>query len=127
MTRRRSKTYWAFDTEFIACGLKLSDDVCNFGFANNLGESRVFHTPREVRDFIDKKRFRKLFCWSLRPEFGSLASWALLGIRFNQNPLLAVNTESPQIQRFKIERANGKTTWIYDIQSYFKNMRWRSI
>jgi len=126
MTRTKgSKVFWAFDTEYVACGLKVEDDVCNFGFANNLGESHVFHAPKAVRDFIDRKRFRKLFVWSLKPEFGSLAAWSLLGVHFNKNPLLAVNTESPQVQRFKIERSNGKTTQVYDIQPFFKNMRWK--
>ena len=124
---KRSKVYWAFDTEYISCGRKIQDDVCNFGFANNLGESHVFHKPFEVQNFIDVKRFRKLFVWSLKPEFGSLASWALLGLRFSKNPLFAVNTESPQIQRFKMERSNHKTTWVYDVQPFFKNMRWKNL
>jgi len=118
--------FWAFDTEYIASGLKAQDDVCNFGFANNLGESHVFRRSTDVWKFLIEKRFRRLYVWSLKPEFGSLAAWSLLGHRYNHNPLSAVDPDSPHIQRFKLSRGGEKQTTVYDIQGFFKNMRWKN-
>lgn len=136
-----AKTFWAFDSEYVAAGLKIEDDVANFGFANNYGESKVMHTPQEVHDFIRDMRFQRLFVWSLQPEFGSLASWSLLGLRevydphtlmpVKFNPLRAVNLDSGHVQRFKLERADRKDPakvhkcMVYDVQGFFKNMRWK--
>jgi len=115
-------TYFpAVDSEYISFGKKAEDDVVNVGVFDGR-RAFAYHTPDDFRRWLNTRRPRVLFVWTLRPEFGTFAGWRLLGV---DDPTQAVDLESGQIQRFVIWRDRGKTM-VLDIQPFFKPLSWKT-
>jgi len=62
--------------------------------------------------------------WTLKPEFGTFASWKLLGV---EEPTEAVDLGAESIQRFTVIRSSGQKTLALDIQPFFKPLGYGSL
>ena len=120
----RCKKNWGVDSEYLAAGRKIEDDVCNIGFSDGQNDNRAYRSAEDAKQFLEHKRLSRLYTWTLRPEFGTFASWKLLGV---EDPTRAVNMDFDSIQRFVIIRSNNRKTVVLDIQPFFKPLGLGSI
>lgn len=120
-TLPRRKKFWGCDSEYLSFGEKREDDVINIGFSDGHKRSCAYRSAEDAKAFLEERHFRLIYVWYLRAEFGTFASWKLLGV---EEPTEAVNLKSQAIQRFNLLRNGGRKTIILDIQPFFKPLKW---
>jgi len=119
----RRKLFWGCDSEYLSFGRKIEDDVVNIGFSDGRNSNFAYRNADEAKRFLENKRLTRLYVWTLKPEFGTFASWKLLGV---DEPTEAVDLDAETIQRFTVLRSSGKTL-VLDIQPFFKPLGYGSL
>jgi len=119
----RRKLFWGCDSEYLSFGRKIEDDVVNIGFSDGHNSNFAYRSADEAKRFLENKRLTRLYVWTLKPEFGTFASWKLLGV---QEPTEAVDLDAESVQRFTVLRSSGKTL-VLDIQPFFKPLGYGSL
>jgi len=119
----RRKLYWGCDSEYLSYGRKIEDDVVNIAFSDGHNSNFAYRNADDAKRFLENKRLTRLYVWTLKPEFGTFASWKLLGV---DEPTEAVDLDAETIQRFTVVRSSGKTL-VLDIQPFFKPLGYGSL
>ena len=115
--------FWGIDTEFLASGKTDQDDVHSIQISDGHIQYYFFRQQDQLEQWFRKHKPKIMFTWTVRPEFGSLKAWDLIGTRPYDDKL-------ERVQRFYITwhgRYGGKhRCLVYDIQPYFKELRYKN-
>lgn len=114
--------FWGVDTEFLSGGLKRQNDVHSIQLSDGHDQHFFFMDKTELQQWFWRFKPDILFTWTVRPEFGSLKSWGFIGT----NPY---NKDFDRVQRFYVDwlgvRGGKHRTLVFDIQPFFKQMRYK--
>lgn len=115
--------FWGVDTEFLASGKTDQDDVHSIQISDGHTRNFFFRYKDQLQQWFRKFKPKMVFTWTVKPEFGSLKAWDLIGARPYDDTL-------ERVQRFYITwygRYGGKhRCLVYDIQPFFKELRYKN-
>lgn len=96
------------------------DDVHSLQISDGYDRNLIFWNRESFYEWLKKQRPRLMYTWSVRPEFGSLMAWELIGAK-------AYSHDMDRVQRFELTRPDGKKALVLDIQPFFKELGFGSL